>query len=1829
MHKPHVFIFRMFFVLSLAVFFGGLAHANLPTDGGGRKNLNKPENTIKDAKGPECEASQVSAKTGNGCVEVVIPFGRPVHDSSVSTGHFNLCQFAPTPTLATPEALEYALCTEAYFEKMETTGLAAGIVRKISIIRANGYRVSYEFKAGESVGLLFGRQKNLHTTLRMLDAAGNPTTSVPAFVEQVYLDGGSAKYDVSSKKMVSLTTAQGKVLTPQNIGVEVLRTSAGVLRQVLSDADGLADIVVTGPQGYEIRFYPHAAVGTKSDGVYAVSGTPEMVWKFLGAAAASGEVDHFQATELVHDAVHSTYEWVYSFSAEEWHLSEANGLRHTQKANQYNSLRTQLVTSQQTYYETGTSGATFNENTQSTEFPFGCMPVSHTVDPDGLALTDRTYYYGETAGTTARDGKIRATVQPDGSWVAYDYDPATGRKLLEVTPWNDQPYDNAKTAADLAASGVAVYYSYAPLAEEPDDTTWATDHRPRVIEKKIQGVSVSKTYLVYKTVNGEHVEITENSSTPGAAYGTVGNQRTTSTYYSPDNQNAAAAAYLKSVVHPDGRQDTYTYESGTLVNGAFVSGSGTALRTSIVHGTVASPDGIACKSTKDVSVEDGLGNEVLTEVYAYTGTGYERMSWVARTFDFFHNTTSVSTSKNTRTEAVWEGNRKVAETDESGIGYACAYDSLGRVASKTKMAADGVTPELVTAYVYDAQDHVLSETVTGGNLSMTASYVYDGAGRLIKSTDQAGLVTTLAYSTDGCTVTVTQPGGGTVVTTKFIGGTPKSISGTGVSAQSYEYGVNPDGTSWTRGYAGAIGAPMWQKTTRDSLGRIVLEEKPGFGGTTISLVSTYDSNGRLIKTATKSGSQDLVAPTLRVYDELGSLVRSGLDVDNNGILDPASSDRITDVAALYEKDAAGVWWTKSVSKTYPLANDATAVTVATSYGRLTGLGADQGDGFILASLAKSVDIHGNETVLKTLLNRSTKTTQQVVTSPFSALPSVKIAVNGLLTSQTTDTGLTYAFSYDGLGRQVGSTDPRTGTAATHYNALGQVDYVQNAAGNQTSFAYDAATGRQTVVENALGKKKYTAYDIKGQVVRTWGDTAYPVENEYDEQGRLVTLKTFRSGTGWESATWPAAPGTADATTWSYDAATGLLLQKKHADGNGPVYTYDAAGRIATRTWARSLGTPGSGSGLLVTTYAYSATTGDMLGTTYSDSTPAVGFTYDRLGRQATVTDAAGTRALAYSVTDLQLDSEGLPDYFGSRMLTRQRDTLGRNAGYQLLGAAPAVETQAGYTYDAYGRTASVTAGQTATPITIASYGYLPNSDLPATTTFANGVVRATAYEASRDLITGIENRMGQTLLSAYSYTNDAIARRTAMGKSGTAFAAPDTISYGYNPRSEVTSAVSASDTNYNYAYTFDPIGNRLAALESGTSKSYLSNTLNQYTAITSASFADTLSFDLDGNQRTLTNATGAWTLTYNAENRLTSAESPVGTGVSPVKRLEFVYDYMGRRISKKLFSVDTGMPPVLVSETRFVYQGYKLIETLDAKNGNASLQKFVWAGDTPAAMTDAASGQTYHYTLDANKNVSELTDSTGAVVAHYEYSPFGKITFKSGLYADVNPFRFSSEYADDEIGLVYYNFRHYDPETGRWTNRDPIEEEGGMNLYGFCANNPLRLIDFLGLFKGIGHDSLTESAAKNATGFSALDIRIMQDKNRNVDRLSNQFNDAAHYMPGTQADADKMIASILDEAVYAEVVGGPTNHTKAMELLGKGEHTVQDQGAHQDQNAGWWSHIFKSPDNPKKHCKEYNDSCKRTTEFLKKFNDRVKTIRETPIPPAELNNADFSVVPPK
>ena len=112
---------------------------------------------------------------------------------------------------------------------------------------------------------------------------------------------------------------------------------------------------------------------------------------------------------------------------------------------------------------------------------------------------------------------------------------------------------------------------------------------------------------------------------------------------------------------------------------------------------------------------------------------------------------------------------------------------------------------------------------------------------------------------------------------------------------------------------------------------------------------------------------------------------------------------------------------------------------------------------------------------------------------------------------------------------------------------------------------------------------------------------------------------------------------------------------------------------------------------------------------------------------------------------------------------------------------------------------------------------------------------------------------------------------------------------------------------------------------------------------------------------------------------------------------------------------------------------------LNGMNSNAQLRRYTWNApasglDTPLAMYNVADTTTSYYRVGANKNILALT-SGKSIVAQYEYSPFGATISQTGDMAAVNPFRFSNKYFDDETGLIYYNYRYYNPTMGRWLSR--------------------------------------------------------------------------------------------------------------------------------------------------------------------------------------------------
>jgi RHS repeat-associated protein len=218
------------------------------------------------------------------------------------------------------------------------------------------------------------------------------------------------------------------------------------------------------------------------------------------------------------------------------------------------------------------------------------------------------------------------------------------------------------------------------------------------------------------------------------------------------------------------------------------------------------------------------------------------------------------------------------------------------------------------------------------------------------------------------------------------------------------------------------------------------------------------------------------------------------------------------------------------------------------------------------------------------------------------------------------------------------------------------------------------------------------------------------------------------------------------------------------------------------------------------------------------------------------------------------------------------------------------------------------------------------------------------------------------------------------------------------------------------------------------------------------------SYDLNGNLL----SDGNRYFAYDDENELASV------WVTNVWRTDFLYDGKMRR-RERIEYAWSGSTWVSAATVLYVYDGNVVLQERNASNVplvtytrgtdlSGSLQGAGGIGGLLARSDNVAGTQAYYH-ADGNGNITCMADSSQSVVAQYLYDPYGKILGQSGSLCDSNLYRFSSKEFHANSGLVYYLYRYYDPNFQRWPNRDPIGEDGGINLYGFVNNDPLQVID--------------------------------------------------------------------------------------------------------------------------------------------------------------------------
>ncbi len=697
------------------------------------------------------------------------------------------------------------------------------------------------------------------------------------------------------------------------------------------------------------------------------------------------------------------------------------------------------------------------------------------------------------------------------------------------------------------------------------------------------------------------------------------------------------------------------------------------------------------------------------------------------------------------------------------------------------------------------------------------------------------------------------------------------------------------------------------------------------------------------------------------------------------------------------------------------------------------------------------------------------------------------------------------FGYDAEGNRTSETDAAGDETTRTYNSKRQVVSITTPRGEKTTIERDADGNPISISRPAPGEATQTTsveYDSRGlpesvtdPLERTWGfeydshgdRTAVtgPLGDKqtmaYDEDSRLVSVVSPRGNvegaeaSQYETAIERDAQGRptkvtdplGHATEYAWDAA-GNLLSKTDAKGQTTKYTYNAANELTEverpsgavlKTAYDSLGKVVSQTdpNEHVTEYVR-----NLLGRPVEAIDPLEresGAEYDAAGNLTAFTDAEGrTTSYEYDaanrLTKASYSDETTADveaaYDADSNLTSMVDGTGESTyAYDQLGRLTETEDGHGDTvgyefdlgeqlkkitypngkavtrgFDEAGRLASVTDWLENTT----SFAYNPNSALTQTT-FPEGTgnVDEYAYDRTGSMSEASFGKGAETLASL-AYARDKLGQLESLAGAGLPGASEE--AFGYDENDRLTEAGEAS-------FEYDLAGNLTKA--PGTNNTY--DAASQLEAGTGLSYA----YDKLGERTEATPEAGqATSYGYDQAGDLTSVER-AAEGESPAIEVGYAYDGAGLIASRTsgetthhfAWDENAGLPLLLSDgQASYVYGPQGLpVESIE--------------GETPTY---------YHH--DQLGSTRLLTNSSGETTGVFTYGPYGTPEGSTGTAT--TPLGFAGQYTDPETGLQFLRARFYDPATGQFMSRDPLEALT-RSPYGYGNENPLRFVDPSGM----------------------------------------------------------------------------------------------------------------------------------------------------------------------
>ncbi len=690
------------------------------------------------------------------------------------------------------------------------------------------------------------------------------------------------------------------------------------------------------------------------------------------------------------------------------------------------------------------------------------------------------------------------------------------------------------------------------------------------------------------------------------------------------------------------------------------------------------------------------------------------------------------------------------------------------------------------------------------------------------------------------------------------------------------------------------------------------------------------------------------------------------------------------------------------------------------------------------------------------------------TLPLSIMTSTKLSAGRSLVSHV---------FYDGFGRPhlTRTADPEGDVlTGTSYDPLGRKSRESNPYrdGESPSFTeyQNDALGRITKTTYPDGN--FIEYQYSGYLTKAYDQTGRWREFQYDPLGDLISVN--ENGLNTTSYQYGVLGNLLQVSqgdrirTFAYDSLS-RLISETHPESGAASYIYDFNSNLIDKTDSRAIHT----------SYTYDSLD-RALSKSYTDSTPAVNYSYDGENLLGVTSQNPKGRLTGISVPRLKeaysYDKMGrlineVKEIDGQRFEISYAYDLAGNLISEVYPSGRAISRE----MNSAGRITRLR-DETRVRDVISGISYAPFGAI-SQKTCGNGLINTISFN----------NRLQPTRIKHGNVVDLSYAYYDSNGKNnGNVIGIADNTSpskstgYAYDALNRL---MSASSPAWSQAFNYDIYGNVLSKQGTGGAPSAAftysqKNQINGFNYDPNGNLISdgTHSFNYDANNQI--KDTGVHVYVYDSKSNRAIKEK----NIVPKEVKYYIYDKNGLPIAEYL---KTGSNPVSWKKD-LIYLGSNLVQSAE----NPSSQTF--------SLPPADIILYYHQDHLGNNRI--VTAQNGSIVETHDFYPFGEEIATQPQNKD--QYLFTGKPRDMETGLDYFGARHYSSAIGRFFSPDiappNYKDPQTLNGYSYCRNNPVRYLDPTGEYGIDVHYYLTYTLAV-LSGFSKEEAQIIATFNQYVD----------------------------------------------------------------------------------------------------------------------------------